>query len=322
MPSMEIDQRMTVPQEYLPIEEGIRPESKTVQVDDEKKLVYASTAMEEVVSLADRLADEEVPVVLLGETGVGKDLVAKILHTRSKRVKHPFKAVNCAALSPFLLESELFGHVKGAFTGAHARHDGLLKTVGEGTLFLDEIAEMEPCLQSKLLRVLQGAGFRPIGDSNGEQKFAGRIITATNRNLAKEIKNGSFRLDLFFRIAQFQLEIPPLRERPEDIDPLIDFFLRGLKGEVSITQQARKKLKEHSFPGNVRELEAVLRKAYILATLKGQENPVIGDTHIEFYDLSCLGNSHSSREEELSLEALNTRLRILEDLLKEREAKK
>ena len=173
---------------------------------------------------------------------------------------------------------------------------------------------MEPRLQAKLLRALQGAGFRPVGDSNGEQEFEGRVVAATNRNLAEEIKNDSFRLDLFFRIAQFQLNVPPLRQRREDIDPLIDSFLKKLEGEVNITQKAREKLRKHSFPGNVRELEAILRKAYILATLKSRKNPVISDTHIEFYDLPSPESSRPEKEE-LSLESLHTRLRTLETLL-------
>lgn len=297
--------------------EEISLERREVPVGDET-LVFASAALSETVAMAQRLADEDVSILILGETGAGKDLIAKLLHSASsKRSGKPFKAINCAAISPHLLESELFGHVRGAFTGAHRDHKGLLEEVGEGTLFLDEIGEMEPQLQAKLLRALQERKFRKVGDSGQELPFKGRVVAATNRDLEAAIRDKEFRMDLFFRIAGFQLQVPPLHERPEDISVLIDFFLERINPQAIITDAARTKLMQHRFPGNVRELESVIRKGQILASLHEQGGRIIIDEEdIQFFHLNgAPAEKADSLKNPNGLDILRDRITALEEQL-------
>lgn len=299
--------------------EEISIERKTVIVGDET-LIFASPALSETVAMAQRLADEDVSILILGETGAGKDLIAKLLHeASSKRKGKPLKAINCAAISPQLLESELFGHVRGAFTGAHRDRKGLLEEVGEGTLFLDEIGEMEPQLQAKLLRALQERTFRKVGDSGQELPFRGRVVSATNRDLEAAIRDKEFRMDLFFRIAGFQLQVPPLHQRPEDISVLIDFFLERINPRAVITDAARAKLMKHHFPGNVRELESVIRKAQILASLHKQDgNIILDEEDIQFFRLNGTSKAETI-EQDPRIAALEERIASLERTVKKLE---
>ncbi len=253
-----------------------------------EEYVYINEQMHTAVLLAKRLASEKMPVLILGETGVGKEGIARLLHESSDRARFPFSAINCSAIPADLLESELFGHKRGSFTGATSNRKGLFETVERGTLFLDEIGEMDPRVQSKLLRVLQEKEFRPVG-SNEDTKFRGRVIAATNRDLTQEIQSHTFRSDLLYRIAQSHIIIPKLKDRIEDIDPLLRIFLKQLHPQLHIKDAARNKLKDHSFPGNIRELQAILRQAYVLATLHSPKNLVIDAEHIRFFFAESLG---------------------------------
>jgi two-component system response regulator HydG len=217
-----------------------------------------------------RVADAAAPVLVLGETGAGKGLVARALHADSRRAAHPFVSVNCAALPEPLLESELFGHVKGAFTGAVADRTGLFAQAHGGTLFLDEIAEMTPGLQAKLLHVLESARVRPVGASK-DREVDVRIVAATHRNLAQRVRDGTFREDLMYRLDVVSLTVPPLRDRPEDVRALVEHFLadalaRNPRSPLRrISQPAFDLLQRYRWPGNVRELAHVVEKMVLFA---------------------------------------------------------
>jgi transcriptional regulator with PAS, ATPase and Fis domain len=209
------------------------------------------------------------PVLIAGESGTGKELVAKAIHFASHSREQPFVAVNCTALAPGVLESELFGHVKGAFTGAIADRPGRFELAGKGTLFLDEIAEIPPDIQAKLLRVLQERTFERVGDAKPMQLEA-RVIAATHRDLAAMVAKGTFREDLFYRLRVVEITLPPLRERPTDIPILVEGLLskitRDLNKEVRyVTPTALARLASYAWPGNVRELENTLTRAVVLA---------------------------------------------------------
>lgn len=205
-----------------------------------------------------RLAQRPFPVLILGETGTGKELAARVLHELSPWHANPFVPVDCGALAPTLLESELFGHIRGAFTGATQTQPGLFQAAHGGTLFLDEIAELPVGLQPKLLRALQDGEVRPIG-SNRPTKVRTRIISATNQDLEAAVEQGSFRGDLYFRLAVFAIELPPLRERKSDIPVLVHHFInwhtRDRKEVIDICPGAMHRLMDYDWPGNVRELE-------------------------------------------------------------------
>jgi DNA-binding NtrC family response regulator len=212
-----------------------------------------------------------VPVLVEGESGTGKELVARALHANGARAKGPFVSENCGAVPEGLLEATLFGHVKGAFTGAAADRKGLWEMAHGGTLFLDEVGEMPPSMQVKLLRALQEGEVRRIG-GNVTIKVDVRVIAATNRDLAAEVKAGRFREDLFYRLNVVRVELPPLRERKEDIPLLVTHFLEKLaremgrkNGPTAVADGAMAKLVRHAWPGNIRELENVLKNAYVLA---------------------------------------------------------
>ncbi len=234
-----------------------------------EEIVSASHAMEEVLNLAGRVAASNATVLLRGESGTGKELVAKAIHYHSPRAGAPLIKVNCAALPEPLLESELFGHEKGAFTGATAKRIGRFEAADQGTLFLDEIGELAPAMQVKLLRVLQEKEFERVG-GNQTIKTDVRVIAATNRELEKAIREGAFREDLYYRLNVVSVVIPPVRERREDIPALIDYFIgkynRENKKRVSgVSAEAREMLVRYDYPGNVRELENIIERAVVLS---------------------------------------------------------
>jgi two-component system, NtrC family, response regulator len=219
-----------------------------------------------------RVATTDAPILILGESGTGKEMVARALHKKSARSDGPFVAINCGAIPENLLESELFGHERGAFTGAHIKRDGKIETANEGTLFLDEIGEMPPALQVKLLRFLQEQTIERIGGRQ-EIHVDVRVIAATNADLKKNMAGGTFREDLFYRLAVVQILLPPLRERENDILVLANFFLQRFaaaanKSGLVFDADALRALNRHSWPGNVRELENCVRRAVIMATGK------------------------------------------------------
>jgi two-component system, NtrC family, response regulator HydG len=228
-------------------------------------LVAESAKMQAVLRAVRQVAATDASVLILGESGTGKSQIARHLHFQSPRADGPLVEVHCAALPEALLESELFGHEKGAFTGAQERRSGHLAAAQRGTLFLDEIGEITTATQVKLLRFLQDRSFVPVG-STEVRKVDLRVISATNRDLGAAVKAGTFREDFFFRLNVFAIEVPPLRERREDILPLAERFLdrRGIPGS-KLSQGARDKLLSHGWPGNVRELENALERALILA---------------------------------------------------------
>src|SRR5512138_2096480 len=228
-------------------------------------LVAESGAMKAALSAADRVAATDATVLLLGESGTGKSQLARTVHYRSRRAAGPLVEVHCAALPETLLESELFGHEKGAFTGASQRKPGHLAAAEGGTLFLDEIGEVTPATQVKLLRFLQERQFVPLGATEARRADV-RVVAATNRDLAAAVAAGAFREDLYYRLDVFSIRMPPLRERREDVLPIAERFLasRGVPA-AKLSAEARERLLAHAWPGNVRELENALERALILA---------------------------------------------------------
>lgn len=231
-----------------------------------------SAPMQAVRSIAGKAASCDAPVLITGETGVGKGLLAKLIHASSKRQTEPFVSINCASIPENLLESELFGYRKGAFTGADRNKKGLLEEAGDGTLFLDEIGEMPPPLQAKLLHVLDDAMFRPLGDTK-TLRFTGRIVAATNIAVGQLLKGVRFREDLYYRLSVITIDIPPLRQRPEDLLPLAERIYRELATEIgrpagALPAVLARRIQHHDWPGNVRELRNFLERALIL----GEEN--------------------------------------------------
>jgi len=234
----------------------------------EKAIVAASDRMIELLELLERTASYKSTVLVTGESGTGKEVIARAIHAQSPRREDPFVAINCGAIPENLLESELFGHVRGAFTGANRTHRGLFAEANRGTLFLDEIAELPPALQVKLLRAIQEEEIRPVGDTKSH-RIDVRVIAATARLLEDEMQAGRFREDLFYRLNVVRLEVPPLRSRREDIPLLVDHFLARLSRDLGkpvrrISEEALERLLHHAWPGNVRELENVMERAIIL----------------------------------------------------------
>lgn len=217
-------------------------------------------------------ADAAAPVLIVGETGTGKELVARAIHSLGLRAKRRFEAVNCAIVAETLLASELFGHVKGAFTDAIADRQGLFETAGDGTVFLDEIGDTSPALQASLLRVLQDGDIRPVGSSRSLKSKA-RVVAATNRRLEVEVEEKRFREDLFYRLSAFTIRVPPLRERREDVPLLTSLFLRNACARagrpVTLTDDAAGALLAHGWPGNVRELENTIERL-VASTTSGR----------------------------------------------------
>ncbi len=249
---------------------------------DQYELVIESEAMHDVMRFAHRVAASGVTTILLqGESGVGKDIIAKYLHAQSARAKQPFITLNCAAIPDTLLESEVFGYEKGAFTDARSQKKGVLDLADGGTVFLDEIGELQPHLQAKLLRVLEGQTFRRLG---GVRDIAVdlRIITATNRNLADAVRNKEFREDLYYRLNVITISIPPLRDRREDIMPLVDLFVRRYNERFGlavrgVAAESKAMLTEYSWPGNVRQVRNVIERAMVLedGDMLGPDNIIL-----------------------------------------------
>ena len=233
------------------------------------RLVARSDAMQHVRELIERIADAEVATLLVGETGTGKGMFARALHAEGLRASAPFIAVNCAALPETLLESELFGHVRGAFTGAHADRQGLFEQADGGVLFLDEIGDMVPALQAKLLDVLERRCIRPVGSSR-ERRIDVRVVAATHRDLRARIASGLFREDLLYRLEGVVVEIPPLRQRRDDLPPLVEHFVEEARAAnpravvERLSPAAMLRVLDYPWPGNVRELENAIGRAVLL----------------------------------------------------------
>ncbi len=260
------------------IEEGLSPQRMRGEIQRLKSLVNELYGMENIVARSPsmqrllqqvvQVADSDATILLFGETGTGKEVFSRVIHSNSRRSKGPFVALNCAAIPETLFESELFGHVRGAFTSAHGAKRGLFQSANGGTLFLDEIGEMPLSMQVKLLRAVQEREVREVG-SEISTKIDVRIIAATNKDLGEAVKNGSFRNDLYYRISVVPLFIPPLRDRRDDIPLLAQQFLtssgkRANKGLRGFTPAALNRLVTHPWPGNVRELENVVEKAAVM----------------------------------------------------------
>ncbi len=233
------------------------------------EIVGGNPKMRQVYALIERIAPATSSVLIQGESGTGKELVAKAIHQRSLRSRHPFVAINCGGLPETLLESELFGHAKGAFTGAIATKKGLFDTASGGTLFLDEIGETSPAMQVKLLRALQEKRIRPVG-GNEEHPVDARVLAATNQDLQRMVQEKRFREDLYYRVNVISIVMPPLRQRREDIPLLVRFFTEKYarlwsKEVPALTQEAMRALEKYAWPGNVRELENVIERAMALA---------------------------------------------------------
>jgi two-component system, NtrC family, response regulator AtoC len=251
------------------IQRGVRARrSQEVKINSD--VIIEDESMRKLYELSGRIAASDLSVLLLGETGVGKEVFAKTIHERSPRSDKPFLALNCGAFSDELLESELFGHERGAFTGAVAAKVGLFETAKGGTVFLDEIGEMSPRTQVKLLRVIEERQVRPVGGLKTEPIDV-RLIAATNRDLLEQVRRGEFREDLYYRLNGMVLMIPPLRKRPAEIASLARAFARtasiraGGNGEVTLSEEAIRRLNEHPWPGNVRELKNVVERAVVLS---------------------------------------------------------
>jgi two-component system, NtrC family, response regulator PilR len=232
-------------------------------------LLGRSPAMRALDGMIDKVAPSRTTVLVTGESGTGKELVARSLHQKSPRSKEPFVPVNCGAIPEGLIESELFGHMKGAFTGAQGTRSGLFQAASGGSLFLDEIGELPLALQVKLLRAIQERKVRAVGADQDEEVDV-RLIAATNRDLAAEVKAGRFREDLYYRLNVIQLRVPPLRERREDVVLLADHFLRRFeaehgRGRLDLSREAKRRLDAYDFPGNVRELENLIERAVTLS---------------------------------------------------------
>jgi transcriptional regulator with GAF, ATPase, and Fis domain len=250
--------------------ENVYLHAELVEARDFVEIVGRSPALQAVVEKVRQVADTTAPVLLLGETGTGKELLARALHAHGQRHARAFIAVNCAALPATLIESELFGHEKGAFTGAHQAKPGRFELADQGTLFLDEIGELDPALQTKLLRVLEDGEIQRLG-STVTRKVDVRIIAATNRNLRRDLRDGRFRSDLYYRLSVFPIAVPPLRDRREDIPLLVWHFIesrqRALNRTITkIPKTVMAALQAYEWPGNVRELQNVIERAMILTT--------------------------------------------------------
>jgi len=278
-----------------------------------------SPRMQEVQRLLSLVAPADANVLLLGETGTGKELVAQAIHLNSPRGQGPFVVVNCAALPETLLESELFGHEKGAFTGATARKQGRFVLAHQGSIFLDEIGELSPITQAKILRVIQSKEFEPLG-STRSVKVDVRIIAATNRDLQAMVQAGSFRDDLFYRLNVFPVHLPPLRDRPEDLPLLAEHFLRHYADKYrrqvrEMAPETLSALQNYPWPGNIRELQNVMEWGVIVcqtAVFTVQDLPV----HLQRYAWAAMGGEAEPTLPELERQLI---IRTLEKMDQNRE---
>ncbi len=254
----QLEERIMVDRDVDQVEEAMDTGNLPV------RMVGDSPAMKELLSMVMRAAPTPWTVLIRGETGTGKELVARLIHGLSPRKEGPFIELNCAAVPENLFESELFGHEKGAFTGAAARRRGVFEQADGGTLFLDEAGELPLAMQAKLLRALQENTITRVG---GERPVAVdvRIVAATNRDLKKMVEQGAFREDLYFRLNAIELELPPLRRRKEDLPALVDFFLQRFNSRATFDHEAMAQLAKYNFPGNIRELEHIIQRSTTLA---------------------------------------------------------
>jgi transcriptional regulator with GAF, ATPase, and Fis domain len=285
-------------------------------------IVGRSQPMQQLFRMLERIRGSGATVLITGENGTGKELVARTIHDHSSRKDKRFVAINCSAFNDNLLESELFGHKRGAFTGAVGDKPGLFETADGGTFLLDEVGDMSPALQVKLLRVLQEGVFMPVGATE-QKKVDVRIVAATNRDLGDMVRKGTFREDLYYRLHVVHLRVPPLRERPDDIPLLVDHFLNEL-GErdgrrKALTSTALERLKQHHWPGNVRELENEIERVWVLS---GDET-VVGEQYLSPAVARASGETRdsSTSERQPSEPALGTppRNRTLPDAVEELE---
>jgi two-component system response regulator HupR/HoxA len=278
-------------------------------------LVGAGGGLRGAVGLARKVLDGETTVLLLGETGTGKELFARLIHANGPRRDKPFVAQSCGALPDTLLESELFGHTRGAFTGATGEHKGLFEEADHGTIFLDEVGETSPAMQLRLLRVLQEGEVRRVGGAT-TRKVDVRVLAATNANLDAEVAAGRFRRDLYYRLNVFPVELPPLRERPEDIPALADHFLRqacqrARRAVPSVGLEALRLLRAYPWPGNVRELQNELERAVALA----DDGRPLGPAHLSERIAAGVAHAPAIRTLNEAVEALKRRM--IEDALRE-----
>jgi two-component system response regulator HydG len=263
------------------IQENLSLKSELEKPVKQENIVFRSKVFQDIYDMTLQVAASEANILILGESGTGKELIAGAVHFNSHRRERRFLSINCAALTETLLESQLFGHVKGAFTGATATQKGLLVEADGGTLFLDEIGDMSLPIQAKLLRVIQERDFIPVGSTKALTVDI-RFVAATNKNLENEVRQGRFREDLFYRLNVISLQLPPLRDRRDDVQPLAEHFLkksslRMQKRVTGISPEALKLLNDYDWPGNIRELENVIERAVILArtdTLTPKELPL------------------------------------------------
>lgn len=275
------------------------------------ELVGESPSIRALREQIDRLSLSPSRVLISGESGTGKELVARLIHERGPRHSEPFIPVNCAAIPQELIESELFGHEKGSFTGAHERKKGKFELADRGTLFLDEIGDMSLQTQAKVLRVIETQEFQRVGGSK-QIRVDVRIISATNKDLQKEVNEGRFREDLFYRLNVIPIEIPPLRERREDIPLLADFFLKRIgremgKPEMKITQGAVKALQEYDWPGNVRELKNLIERLVFMSnsnTIEAKDIHLIAPSNRDYFSMKSLREARDAFEREFILRKL------------------
>ncbi|MCW8881466.1 MAG: sigma-54 dependent transcriptional regulator [Sedimenticola sp.] len=233
-----------------------------------RSIVAASAAMQQVLDVVARIQERDIPVLITGETGTGKEVIAQALHRTSVRAEKPFVPINCCTLPEDILDSELFGHVKGAFTSANGNREGLFQQADGGTLFLDEVGDVSPRLQAKLLRALQEGEIRPVGGNN-IIKVNVRVIAATNRDLEQMVEKGEFRSDLLFRLNVLPIHLPALRDRRDDILPLAWHFVHQLRerlgrDDLGLSSSAQEKLQQYDWPGNVRQLENIIERSFAL----------------------------------------------------------
>jgi DNA-binding NtrC family response regulator len=263
------------------------------------RLTFGAPSMRPVVDALTRVAKTAASVLLQGESGAGKEIAARMIHQTSPRANKPFIAVNCAVLTGDLVESELFGHEKGAFTGAHARRKGRIELADGGTLFLDEVGELTPAVQAKLLRVLEERRFERVGGSTSISVDV-RWVAATNRDLRAMVHEGTWREDLYHRLAVFPVTLPPLRERREDIVPLSEALVEQLSASagsprVRLAEATKARLRSETWPGNVRELRNVMERAMILA-----DGPVIEPQHLWIEESGTMPNAADGMEGSLA----------------------
>lgn len=295
-----VDQLLDLIEKSLSVYEKPIQNEKQISLQQKKsqfnydQIIGDSEGIKSCLSLVSRVADSDSTVLVMGESGTGKELIAKAIHFNSQRSKGPFIAINCGAIPSELLESELFGHVKGAFTGAIANRMGRFEMADEGTLFLDEIGDLEASLQVKILRALQERKFEPVGSTKSVEVNV-RVITATHIDLDKAVKNGKFREDLYYRLNVIPIQIPPLRERKSDIPILLNHFMNQFNRNKSkritgFSNESMNCLTQYTWPGNIRELENLIERLSILK----------GEGIVEIQDLPTKYKSHASFSSETS----------------------